>query len=112
GPSFKDANTIWIGTDDGQIQLTRDGGKNWKNITPPNITPWSKVAQIEASHFDEQTAYAAVNRLRLDDLKPYIYRTHDGGATWQLVTNGIADNQPVNAVREDPVRKGLLYAAT
>ncbi|HEY0564519.1 MAG TPA: glycoside hydrolase [Terriglobales bacterium] len=112
GPSFKDVNTIWIGTDDGQIQVTRDGGKTWQNITPPQLTPWSKVAQIEASHFDEQTAYAAVNRLRLDDLHAYIYRTHDGGKTWQMTASGIPDNQPVNAVREDPVRKGLLYAAT
>ncbi len=112
GPSFKDVNTIWIGTDDGQIQVTRDGGKNWQNISPKELTPWSKVAQIEASHFDENTAYAAVNRLRVDDLHAYIYRTHDGGKTWQMTANGIPGNQPVNSVREDPVRKGLLYAAT
>lgn len=112
GPSFKDPNTIWVGTDDGLVQVTRDGGKTWKNITPPELTPWSKIAQIEASHFDEQTAYIAVNRFRLDDLHAYVYRTHDGGKTWQKVTKGIPDNASVNAVREDPVRKGLLYAGT
>jgi photosystem II stability/assembly factor-like uncharacterized protein len=111
GPSFKDVNTIWIGTDDGQIQLTRDGGKTWMNITPSELTPWSKVAQIEASHFDNTTAYAAVNRLRLNDMMPYVYRTHDDGKSWQKVTAGIG-NEPVNTVREDPLRKGLLYAGT
>ena len=75
------------------------------------MTPWSKVAQLDASHFDDDTVYAAVNRLRLDDLKPHIYRTHDGGATWRETVAGLPDG-PVNAVREDPVRKGLLYAAT
>jgi photosystem II stability/assembly factor-like uncharacterized protein len=111
GPSFKDVNQIWIGTDDGLIQMTRDGGKSWRNVTPPEMTPWSKVAQIEGSHFETQTAYAAVNRLRLDDLHPYIYRTHDGGKTWQNIVNGLPDD-PVNTVREDPVRKGLLFAGT
>ena len=112
GPSFKDPNTIWIGTDDGLIQVTRDGGKSWQNITPPAITAWSKVAQIEASHFDEHSAYVAVNRLRLDDLHAYIYRTHDAGKSWTKITNGIPDTSPVNTVREDPVRKGLLFAGT
>ncbi len=111
GPSFKDVNTIWIGTDDGYIQMTRDGGKTWTNVTPPDLTPWSKVAQIEASHFDNDSAYAAINRLRLDDLKPYIYRTHDGGKTWQKITAGLPDS-PVNTVREDPEQKGLLFAGT
>jgi hypothetical protein len=102
---------MWAGTDDGLIHVTRDGGKSWKNVTPPGMTAWSKVAQLDASHFDDDTVYAAVNRLRLDDLKPHIYRTHDGGATWKETVAGLPD-APVNAVREDPVRKGLLYAAT
>jgi photosystem II stability/assembly factor-like uncharacterized protein len=111
-PSPKDANLIWIGTDDGVIQITHDGGKNWQNITPPDLTPWSKVAQMDASHFDIATAYAAINRFRLDDLHPYIYRTHDNGKTWQKIVTGLPDNEPVNTVREDPERKGLLFAGT
>ena len=111
-PSPKDVNLIWAGTDDGVIQVTRDGGKNWQNVTPAEITPWSKLAQMDASHFDTRTAYAAVNRLRLDDLHPYIYRTHDGGVTWQKIVGGLPDNEPVNTVREDPERKGLLFAGT
>ena len=111
-PSPQDADLIWIGTDDGLIQVTRDGGKNWQDVTPPGITPWSKVAQLDAGHFDTQTVYAAVNRFRLDDLHPHIYRTHDGGRTWQTIVNGLPDNAPVNVVREDPERKGLLFAGT
>ena len=105
--SFKNANTIWAGTDDGLVWITRDDGKNWKNITPPAITPWSKITQISASHFDDQTAYVSVSRFRIDDLHPYIYRTHDGGATWQPIAAGLPDDSPVNTVREDPIRKGL-----
>jgi photosystem II stability/assembly factor-like uncharacterized protein len=111
-PSPKDANLVWIGTDDGLIQVTHDGGKNWQNVTPQELTPWSKLAQLDASHFDTNTVYAAVNRFRLDDLRPYIYRTHDGGRTWQKIVTGLPDNEPVNTVREDPVRKGLLFAGT
>jgi hypothetical protein len=111
-PSPKDANLIWCGTDDGVIQITRDGGKNWRNVTPPELTPWSKLAQMDASHFDTSTAYAAVNRFRLDDLHPYIYRTHDSGKSWHKITSGLPDNEPVNTVREDPERKGLLFAGT
>ena len=111
-PSPKDAKLIWAGTDDGLIQVTHDGGKNWANITPPDLTPWSKVAQLDASHFDASTVYTAINRFRLDDLRPYIYRTHDGGNTWQKIVNGIPDDEPVNTVREDPKRKGLLFAGT
>ncbi|HKW62632.1 MAG TPA: hypothetical protein VJN89_08820 [Candidatus Acidoferrum sp.] len=111
-PSFKNVNTIWAGTDDGLLWVTRDGGTNWKNITPSEMTPWSKVSQLAASHFDDETAYASVSRFRIDDLRPYIYRTHDGGKTWRLITSGLPDNAPVNAVREDPVRKGLLFAGT
>ena len=111
-PSPKDVNLIWAGTDDGLIHVTHDGGKTWQNVTPPELTPWSKLAQMDASHFDTASAYAAVNRFRLDDLHPYIYRTHDGGKSWQKIVNGIAEDEPVNTVREDPERKGLLFAGT
>jgi photosystem II stability/assembly factor-like uncharacterized protein len=111
-PSNSDINTIWVGTDDGLIHLTRDGGKNWKNITPPDLKSWMKVSLMDASHFDNDTAYAAINTLRLDDLRPHIYRTHDGGRTWKRITNGIPNGTIVNVVREDPQRKGLLYAGT
>ena len=111
-PSPKDVNLIWIGTDDGLIQVTHDGGKNWQNVTPSELTPWSKLAQMDASHFDTGTTYAAVNRFRLDDLHPYIYRTRDGGKSWQKIVTGLPDNEPVNTVREDPERKGLLFAGT
>lgn len=111
-PSVKDVNTIWAGTDDGLIHITRDGGKNWQNITPTDLQSWAKVSLVEASHFDNDTAYAAINTFRLDDLRPHIYRTHDGGKTWKHITNGIADTGIVNTVREDPVRRGLLYAGT
>jgi photosystem II stability/assembly factor-like uncharacterized protein len=112
GPSFKSVNTLWAGTDDGFIWITRDGGKNWSNVTPPDMTPWSKVTQITASHFDNESAYASVSRFRIDDLRPYVYRTHDGGKMWELITSGLPDDAPVNTVREDPVRKGLLFAGT
>ncbi len=111
-PSRKDVNTIWVGTDDGLIHVTRDGGKTWKNITPPDLTPWSKVSQLDASYFDNDTVYASINRFRLDDLQPYIYRTHDGGKTWKKIVDGIPANETVNTVREDPVRKGMLFAGT
>jgi photosystem II stability/assembly factor-like uncharacterized protein len=111
-PSPKDANLIWAGTDDGLIHRTRDGGKSWDNVSPPELTPWSKVAQLDASHFDTETVYAAINRFRLDDLHPFIYRTHDGGKTWKLIVSGLPENEPVNSVREDPMRTGLLFAAT
>ena len=109
-PSYRDVNVIWAGTDDGLIHRTTDGGKTWKDVTPRELTPWAKVSLIDASHFDTETAYAAVNTFRLDDLRPHVYRTHDGGKTWAHVTLGLPDGGIVNAVREDPVRKGLLYA--
>ncbi|MGC2196804.1 MAG: glycoside hydrolase [Terriglobales bacterium] len=111
-PSPKDQNLIWAGTDDGLIHLTRDAGTLWQNVSPAELTPWSKVAQLDASHFEADTVYAAVNRFRLDDLHPFIYRTHDGGKSWKLIVSGIPENEPVNSVREDPVRKGLLFAGT
>jgi photosystem II stability/assembly factor-like uncharacterized protein len=111
-PSPLDVQRIWIGTDDGLVYVTTDGGLHWKDITPPQLTPWAKVSLIDASHFDAQTAYAAINTFRLDDLRPHIYRTHDGGKTWTHITNGIPDGENVNAVREDPKRKGLLFAGT
>lgn len=111
-PSPRDANLIWAGTDDGLIHVTRDGGKSWANVTPPALTSWSKVSMLEASRFDPGTAYAAVNRFRLDDLEPHVWRTSDFGATWTEIVKGLPENAPVNSVREDPVRKGLLYAAT
>jgi photosystem II stability/assembly factor-like uncharacterized protein len=111
-PSPLRATTVWVGTDDGLIHVTRDDGKNWINVTPAALTAWSKVSQIEAGHFDLDTAYASVDRHRLEDNKPYIYRTHDGGKTWQKVVDGIPDGAFVNCVKEDPQAKGLLYAAT
>ncbi|MGC2258321.1 MAG: glycoside hydrolase [Candidatus Sulfotelmatobacter sp.] len=111
-PSFKNINTLWAGTDDGLIWQTRDGGKNWNDITPKDLTPWSKVTQLSASHFDEDTAYASVSRFRINDNRPYIYRTHDAGKNWTLITTGLPDFGPVDTVREDPVRKGLLFAGT
>ncbi len=110
--SFKTVDTLWAGTDDGLLWITKDGGKNWKNITPAAMTPWSKVTQISASRFDDNTAYVSVSRFRIDDLHPYIYRTRDGGATWQPIAGGLPEDAPVNVVREDPVQKGLLYAGT
>ncbi len=110
-PSPKDINTIWAGTDDGLIHVTKDGGKTWQNVTPPTIDSWSKISQIDAGHFDVGTAYVAVNRIRLDDQKPHIYRTTDGGATWKEIVNGLPGG-PVNTVKEDPQQRGLLFAGT
>jgi photosystem II stability/assembly factor-like uncharacterized protein len=109
-PSPLDANRIWCGTDDGLIHVTTDGGKTWTNVTPPTVSAWQKISLIEAGHFDSNTAYAAVNTMRIDDLHPHIFATHDSGKTWNEIVNGIAAGQIVNAVREDPERKGLLFA--
>jgi photosystem II stability/assembly factor-like uncharacterized protein len=111
-PSPVRAHEIWAGTDDGLIWLTRDEGAHWQNVTPAGLTPWSKVGIVDASHFDANTAYAAVDRHRLDDNRPYIYKTHDGGKHWSLIAAGIPANESVNVVREDPQRRGLLYAGT
>jgi photosystem II stability/assembly factor-like uncharacterized protein len=111
-PSFRRLGLLWAGTDDGLIHVTHDGGRTWKDVTPAALTPWSKVSLMEASHWDTLAAYAAVNRFRLDDLHPHIYRTRDGGKTWTEIVEGIPSNEVVNAVREDPVRRRLLYAGT
>lgn len=110
-PSYVDINTIWCGTDDGFIHVTHDGGKTWKNVTPPSITSWSKVSLMDASHTDASTAYAAVNRIRCDDQRPHIYKTTDGGKNWTEIVNGLP-NDPINVVKEDPIRKGLLFAGS
>ncbi len=112
GPSYVDINTIWVGTDDGLIHVTRTGGKTWVDVTPPDLKAWEKVSIIEASHFDVNTAYAAINTLRLDDLRPRIYRTRDGGKTWTNITKGLPNGATINAVKEDRARRGLLFAAS
>jgi photosystem II stability/assembly factor-like uncharacterized protein len=118
-PSPLRADLIWAGTDDGNIWVTSPSAgsadtaqPHWRNVTPAVIKPWSKVGFIEASHFDSATAYAAIDRHRLDDYKPYIYRTNDGGASWTAIADGIPDGSFVNVVREDPMHRGLLYAGT
>jgi photosystem II stability/assembly factor-like uncharacterized protein len=111
-PSRTADKDIWAGTDDGLIWRTHDEGAHWDNVTPRGLAPWSKVGIIDASPFDADSAYAAVDRHRLDDFKPYIYRTHDGGKSWQLIATGIGAGSAVNVVRADPVRRGLLYAGT
>ncbi|MDE3167687.1 MAG: glycoside hydrolase, partial [Acidobacteriota bacterium] len=111
-PSPLDINRIWAGTDDGLIHTTADGGATWKDVTPKEIGPWMKISILDAGHFDPLTAYAAVNTIRLDDMRPHIFRTHDGGRTWKEIVEGLPDNAPVDAVREDPKTKGLLFAGT
>ena len=103
---------LWAGTDDGLIHLTRDDGASWQDVTPKDMPAWSMVSLIEASAHDAATAYAAIDRHKLDDLKPLIYRTHDSGKTWTRIVTGIPDGAYVRAVREDPTRPGLLYAGT
>jgi photosystem II stability/assembly factor-like uncharacterized protein len=111
-PSPLRASVIWVGTDDGLIHMTKDDGKTWQNITPPELTPWSKVVMMDASHFDVNEAYAAIDRHRLEDYEPHIYRTRDGGKSWQKITNGLPAGVYMQTVKEDRVRKGLLFAGT
>lgn len=112
GPSPLDVQTIWAGTDDGRVHVTKNGGKDWQEVTPPAMSTWDKVSQIDASYFDQNTAYIAINAIRKDDMTPYVYRTRDNGKTWTLITKGMNPSGPVNVVREDPKQKGLLYAGT
>jgi photosystem II stability/assembly factor-like uncharacterized protein len=111
-PSPRDVNVLWSGSDDGTMQVTTNGGGTWTNVTPAIIKPWARIYNLEAGHFDTQTAYAAVNTLRLDDMNPHFIRTHDGGKTWTEINTGIAGGAASNSIREDPRQKGLLYAAT
>jgi photosystem II stability/assembly factor-like uncharacterized protein len=111
-PSYVDKNVLWTGSDTGIISLTRDGGRTWANVTPPGIQPWSKVSLVEPSHVDAGVAYAAIERHRLDDRAPYVYRTRDYGKSWDSITTGLEAPDFVNAIREDPKQKELLYAGT
>lgn len=111
-PSPLDVNLLWAGTDDGYVQVMRGPTNTWTNVTPPGIKPWTRIFNIEAGHFSPLTAYVAANTLRLDDLNPHFYRTHDGGKTWTEINTGIDKGAPVNSIREDPKVKGLLYGAT
>ncbi len=111
-PSPRSISIIWAGTDDGNIQVTTDGGVKWTNVTPAAIKPWSRIFNLDAGHFSAATAYVAANTLRLDDMNPHFWRTHDGGRTWTEIDNGIAPGAPSNSIREDPHTPGLLYAAT
>jgi len=110
--SPRSLGVLWAGTDDGQIQTTSDGGVTWRNVTPPAIKPWTRIFNLDAGHFDALTAYAAANTLRIDDLNPHFWRTHDGGKTWTEINTGIASGAASNSIREDPRKPGLLYAAT
>jgi len=111
-PSALSAAEIWAGSDTGLVHLTRDAGKTWLDVTPPSVSSWSKITQIEASHFTPGEAYAAVDRHRLDDMSPYLFRTRDFGQTWEAIVAGLGNHAFVNAVREDPRHKGLLFAGT
>jgi photosystem II stability/assembly factor-like uncharacterized protein len=111
-PSPLDDNVIWTGSDTGVVSLTRDGGKTWNNVTPPGLSDWSKISMIDAGHFEAGTAYVAIDRHRLDDMSPWIYRTHDYGKTWTKIISGIGATSFARAVREDAIRKGLLFAGT
>jgi photosystem II stability/assembly factor-like uncharacterized protein len=111
-PSSIRGPLVWVGTDDGLIHVTSDEGRSWQNVTPSTVTPWSRVTMIEASHFDERTAYASVDRHQLQDFDPYIYRTRDMGRSWQRITNGLPAGVYVHVVKEDPARRGLLVAGT
>ena len=111
-PSSRDVKVLWAGTDDGSIQVTIDGGLKWTDVTPPQIKPWTRIFNMDAGHFDTLTAYAAANTMRIDDMNPHLWRTHDGGKTWTEINNGIAPGAVANSIREDPRKKGVLYAGT
>jgi photosystem II stability/assembly factor-like uncharacterized protein len=111
-PSRHDVNTIWTGSDDGLVQVTRDGGKTWTNVTPPGMGDFNRISLIEASPHDPAGAYVAAKRYQLDDRHPYVFKTHDYGKTWTRIVAGIPDNDYAQAIREDPVRRGLLYLGT
>ena len=111
-PSPLNAAEIWAGSDSGLIHLTRDGGKTWTNVTPPGLSPWSKITRIEVSHFNPGEAYAAVDRHRLDDMRPYLFRTKDFGKTWTPIVAGIGARDFLNSIQEDSKTQGLLFAAT
>ncbi len=113
-PSYVNGHVLWAGNDDGLIHVTMDDGAHWTDVTPPALKarPWAKVSLIDAGRFDPSTAYAAVNTFRLDDLRPHIFRTHDGGRSWTEIVTGLPDGAIVNVVREDPIRRGLLYAGS
>jgi len=108
--SFHNPNILWVGTDDGLVSITRNGGKNWEEITPKDLPEWSLISMIEPSTFDSATAYIAVDRHELDDFKPYIYKTENYGRSWKKITNGLPDSTFIRVVRQDPKREGLLYA--
>jgi hypothetical protein len=111
-PSAKDAAVIWAGSDDGYVHVTRNGGTNWKNVTPKGIGDYARISLVEASPFRAGTAYVAANRYQQDDFKPYVFRTDDYGETWTPITNGIAPNDFARAIREDKKREKLLYLGT
>jgi photosystem II stability/assembly factor-like uncharacterized protein len=111
-PSPRDIGVLWAGTDDGNIQVTMNGGAKWSDVTPAEIKPWTRIFNIEAGHFDTLTAYAAANTLRIDDQNPHLWRTHDGGKTWTEISRGLTPGSAANSIREDPRKKGLLFAST
>ena len=111
-PSNHDINTIWAGSDDGKMHITRDGGKNWEDITPKDLPKFSRISIIDESIHNPGTLYIAANRYQVDDREPYVFKTHDYGKTWTNIINGIAPGHFARAVREDPVRPGLLFLAT
>ncbi len=111
-PSPRSTSVLWAGSDDGNVQVTTDGGAHWTNVTPAAIKPWTRIFNVDAGHFDNGTAYIAANTMRLDEMNPHFFRTHDGGKTWTEIDNGIAPGAVANSIREDPRQKGLLYAAT